>query len=51
VITENRNGLVVAAMATEAGNAAERQAALKMIKGRKTSEWLSVVAPKSTLIR
>ena len=27
VITENRNGLVVAAMATQAGNAAERQAA------------------------
>ncbi len=32
VITENRNGLIVAAMATEAGNAAERQAALKMVK-------------------
>jgi transposase len=30
VITENRNGLIVAAMATAAGNAAERQAALEM---------------------
>jgi transposase len=33
VITENRNGLVVAAMATEAGTAAEREAALKMLAG------------------
>lgn len=30
LITENRNGLVMTAMATEAGNAAERQAALAM---------------------
>ena len=30
-LTENRNGLVVAAEATEAGNAAEREAALRML--------------------
>jgi transposase len=32
VITENRNGLIVAAMATQAGNAAERQAAVEMLE-------------------
>ena len=32
VITENRNGLIVTAMATQAGNAAERLAALEMVK-------------------
>jgi len=31
VLTENRNGLVVAALATQAGAAAEREAALRMI--------------------
>jgi len=31
LITENRNGLVVRAMATQAGNAAEREAALTML--------------------
>lgn len=31
-ITENRNGLVIAAMATQAGTAEERRAALKMVK-------------------
>jgi len=42
VIAENRNGLVVAAMATQAGNAAERQggkAALKMLKRASASRW------------
>jgi transposase len=47
VITENRNGLVVAAMATEAGNAAERQAALKMIKGLKHGKRMTLGADKS----
>jgi transposase len=47
VITENRNGLVVAAMATEAGNAAERQAGLKMIKGLKRGRGMTVGADKS----
>ena len=32
VVTENRNGLIVAAMATQAGNAAERHAALRLLK-------------------
>ncbi len=47
VITENRNGLVVAAMASEAGNAAERQAALKMLKGLKRKEDMTLGADKS----
>jgi transposase len=47
VITENRNGLVVAAMATEAGNAAERQAALKMINGLKRGRRMTLGADKS----
>lgn len=47
VITENRNGLVVAAMATEAGNAAERQAALKMIKSLKRGNRMTLGADKS----
>jgi transposase len=47
VITENRNGLVVAAMATEAGNAAERQAALKMIKRLKRGKRMTLGADKS----
>jgi transposase len=47
VITENRNGLVVAAMATEAGNAAERQAALKMLKHLKRGRRITLGADKS----
>jgi transposase len=47
VMTENRNGLVVAAMATEAGNAAERQAALKMIEGLKRGKRMTLGADKS----
>jgi transposase len=47
VITENRNGLVVAAMATEAGNAAEREAALEMLKRIKRRERITLGADKS----
>lgn len=47
VITENRNGLVVAAMASPAGNAAERQAALKMLKGLKRQQDITLGADKS----
>lgn len=47
VITENRNGLVVAAMATAAGNAAERQAALKMLERLKHSPRMTLGADKS----
>lgn len=47
VITENRNGLIVAAMATEAGNAAERQAALQMLKRLKRRGRITVGADKS----
>lgn len=47
VITENRNGLVVAAMATEAGNAAERQAALKMLKRLRRGKRMTLGADKS----
>jgi hypothetical protein len=47
VITENRNGLVVAAMATEAGKAAERDAALKMLKGLQRGRRMSLGADKS----
>lgn len=47
VITENRNGLVVAAMATEAGNAAERHAALKMLKRLKRRAGMTLGADKS----
>jgi IS5 family transposase len=46
VITENRNGLVVAAMASPAGNAAERQAALKMLKGLKRQPDITLGADK-----
>jgi transposase len=46
VITENRNGLVVAAMATEAGNAAERQAALKMLSCLKRGKGMTLGADK-----
>lgn len=47
VITENRNGLVVAAMATQAGNAAERQAALELLKRIKRGEQSTMGAYKS----
>ena len=47
VITENRNGLVVAAMATQAGNSAERQAALKMLKRLKRGKRITLGADKS----
>jgi transposase len=47
VITENRNGLVVAAMATQAGNAAERAAALKMVRQLRRDRGITVGADKS----
>ena len=47
VITENRNGLIVAAMATEAGTAAERQAALKMLGRLKRRGRITLGADKS----
>lgn len=47
VITENRNGLVVAAMATQAGNAEERRAALKMLKRLKRRQKATLGADKS----
>lgn len=46
VITENRNGLVVAAMATQAGTAEERRAALKMLKRLKRRERITIGADK-----
>lgn len=47
VITENRNGLIVTAMATQAGNAAERQAALKMVERLKRRGRITLGADKS----
>lgn len=47
VITENRNGLVVAAMATQAGTAEERRAALKMLKRLKRGKSMTLGADKS----
>jgi transposase len=52
VITENRNGLVMTAMATEAGNVAERQAALAMLtrlkrEGLKHNRHMTLGADKS----
>jgi transposase len=47
LITENRNGLVVAAMATRAGNAEERRAALKMLKRLKRRNTMTLGADKS----
>ena len=47
VITENRNGLVVAAMATQSGNAAEREAALKMLQRIKRGKAATLGADKS----
>ncbi|HET9179413.1 MAG TPA: IS5 family transposase [Terriglobia bacterium] len=47
LITENRNGLIVAAMATEAGTAQERRAALGMLKGLKRQGRITLGADKS----
>ena len=51
VLTENRNGLVVAALATQAGAAAEREAALRMIdqqRGRaRRTDAITLGADKS----
>jgi transposase len=47
VITENRNGLVVAAMATQSGTTAEREAALKMIRRIKRGKAMTLGADKS----
>ena len=47
VITENRSGLVVAAMATPAGTAAERQAALMLLKRLPHREGMTLGADKS----
>lgn len=47
VITENRNGLVVAAMATQSGNSEERRAALKLLKRLKRGKAMTLGADKS----
>jgi transposase len=47
VIMENRNGLIVAAMATRAGNAAERQAAMEMLGKLRRRERITLGADKS----
>lgn len=47
VITENRNGLVVTAMATQAGTSEERRAALKMLKRLKRGKVSTLGADKS----
>jgi transposase len=47
LITENRNGLVVTAMATQAGNSEERRAALKMLKRLKRGKDATLGADKS----
>jgi transposase len=47
VITENRNGLVVAAMATQAGNAEERRAALQLLKRLRRGKAMTLGADKS----
>jgi len=46
VITENRNGLVVAAMATQASTVAERHAALQMLKRLKRGRRMTLGADK-----
>jgi transposase len=46
VMTENRNGLVVAAMATQASTVAERQAALEMLKRLKRGKRMTLGADK-----
>lgn len=47
LITENRNGLVVAAMATQAGNSEERRAAMKMLQRVKRGKAATLGADKS----
>lgn len=47
LITENRNGLIVAAMATEAGTAQERRAALAMLKDLTRTGSATLGADKS----
>lgn len=47
VITENRNGLIVAAMATQAGNAAEREAGLEMLERLRRKRRITLGADKS----
>jgi transposase len=47
VITENRNGLIVAAVATQAGNAAERQTGLEMLKQVRRRGAITLGADKS----
>jgi transposase len=47
VITENRNGLVVAAMASQASTVAERQAALEMITRLKRGKRMTLGADNS----
>jgi transposase len=46
VITENRNGLIVSAMATQAGTSQERQAALAMLPGLKRKGSITLGADK-----
>jgi transposase len=47
VITENRHGLVVAAMATQSGNSEERRAAMKLLKRLKRGKLMTLGADKS----
>ena len=47
LITENKSGLVVMAMATQSGNAAERYAALKMLRRLKRRRCITLGADKS----
>jgi transposase len=47
LITENRNGLIVAAMATQAGTTAEREAALAMLPELKRKGRITLGADKS----
>lgn len=46
VITENRNGLVVAAMASQSGTSEERRAALKLLKRLKRGKSATLAADK-----
>ena len=47
VITENRNGLVVEAMVSEAGQRAEREAALRMLPRVRRRPWATLGADKA----
>jgi hypothetical protein len=47
VLTENRNGLVVAAMVTQSGKTAEQDAALVMVDKLKCSVECTLGADKS----